>query len=142
MDLDRFKQVNDNAGHAAGDQVLIDLARLLQARVRGSDMVGRLGGDEFVVLLDRCELAAALAVAEQIRADVQNLRFEWDGVRYDVGVSVGVAALDASVTDLAAAFAKADAACYDAKRSGRNSVRSSDLVTSVAVREGRRLSAT
>lgn len=122
IDLDRFKQVNDSAGHAAGDCVLITVAQTVLGRVRSSDMVARIGGDEFAVLLQGCDFVAALAVAEQIRAAVEAVAIDWKGTLLRVGASVGVADLDETVTDLASAMALADAACYEAKKEGRNSV--------------------
>jgi diguanylate cyclase (GGDEF)-like protein/PAS domain S-box-containing protein len=120
IDLDRFKQVNDSAGHAAGDQMLCAVAQVLLARVRGSDMAARIGGDEFAVLLQGCEYQAALAVAEQIRMGVEAIDLEVDAVRLGVGASVGVAELDETVSDVAVACALADAACYKIKRDGRS----------------------
>jgi diguanylate cyclase (GGDEF)-like protein/PAS domain S-box-containing protein len=122
IDLDRFKQVNDSAGHAAGDRILIGVAQAVLARVRSSDMVARIGGDEFAVLLQGCDFVTALAVAEQIRAEVEAVALDWKGTLLQVGASVGVADLDETVTDLASAMALADAACYEAKKEGRNSV--------------------
>lgn len=121
IDLDRFKQVNDSAGHAAGDQMLCAVAQVLLARVRGSDMVARIGGDEFAVLLQGCEYQAALAVAEQIRLGVEAIDLAVDAVHLGVGASVGVAELDETVSDVAVACALADAACYKIKRDGRSS---------------------
>jgi diguanylate cyclase (GGDEF)-like protein/PAS domain S-box-containing protein len=122
IDLDRFKQVNDSAGHAAGDGILIAVAQTVLSRVRSSDMVARLGGDEFAVLLQGCDFVAALVMAEQIRAAVGAITIDWKGTLLGVGASVGVADLDETVTDLASAMALADAACYEAKKEGRNSV--------------------
>ncbi|MET0520122.1 MAG: diguanylate cyclase [Burkholderiaceae bacterium] len=123
IDLDGFKAVNDSAGHAAGDAILKDVAALLAGRVREGDLVARLGGDEFAVLLRACSTAAALTVAESIRGLVAGHSRNWQGISLRVGASIGVVAIDDSFGDIAAVLAAADAACYAAKRAGRNQVR-------------------
>jgi len=128
IDLDRFKAVNDGAGHAAGDRLLIDVARLLLGEVRATDTVARLGGDEFAVLLPACDRAAAAQIAEKMRKAIDAYRLQWDGRLYGVGASVGVVELDASLRDVPSALAAADAACYAAKRGGGNEVCTADLV--------------
>ncbi len=122
IDLDRFKIINDTAGHATGDEVLRQIARLLEAQVRESDTVARLGGDEFAVLLPGCSLARAQQVAEQIRAAVELWRLRKDGQEFSVGASIGVAAVTPELPDVSAVLQAADSACYDAKNAGRNCV--------------------
>jgi diguanylate cyclase (GGDEF)-like protein/PAS domain S-box-containing protein len=124
IDLDGFKPVNDSAGHAAGDQLLKDVASIVRARIRADDVVARLGGDEFGVLLRRCTLESALDVAEGIRARVEAHTMQWDGTTFQVRASIGVVHIDAACKDVATVIASADAACYAAKRAGRNAVRS------------------
>ena len=124
VDLDGFKAVNDAAGHAAGDQLLRDVAALLLARIRSIDLAARVGGDEFAILLHACALPTALNVAEQIRSRVDGHALVWQGANFRVGVSIGVVQIDDSFTDVASVVAAADAACYAAKRAGRNRVRS------------------
>jgi len=121
MDLDRFKHVNDNAGHAAGDHLLKEVARVIRRAVRDDDLCARLGGDEFCVLLLQCEMETASRIAERIREEVQKYRLLWGGRVYSVGTSIGVAASD-SVQDGQSLLRLADAACYAAKNEGRNSV--------------------
>ena len=123
IDLDRFKAVNDSAGHAAGDAVLAAVARVLEAQVRHADTVSRLGGDEFAVLLAACNRDDAAGVAEKMRAAVDALRVPWSGAALSVGASIGVVEIDATLTDVAAVLSAADAACYAAKHAGRNGVR-------------------
>ena len=123
VDLDHFKQINDRAGHAAGDQVLRDMATLLMAHVRGADLVARLGGDEFVVLLQHCERGAALRIAEDICSGARRVGVHHGQQRLTIGASIGVAEIDGSDADVAALLARADAACYAAKHAGRNAVR-------------------
>ncbi len=122
IDLDHFKQVNDSAGHAAGDDVLKAVAALLQASTRGTDTVARLGGDEFAVLLPQCDAAAALPIAEQVRAGARGIGVTHEGRRLTIGASIGVVEIEAHMRDVADALATADAACYAAKRAGRDAV--------------------
>ena len=83
-------------------------------------MLARIGGDEFALLLANCRLDDARYVAEKVRAAVDNYRIEHDGEVLDVGVSVGLAAIEADTTSASDALAEADAACYQAKAAGRN----------------------
>jgi diguanylate cyclase (GGDEF)-like protein len=123
LDLDKFKVVNDSCGHAAGDHVLRDVASLLRAHTRGSDEVVRYGGDEFVVLLDDCSDSFALRVAEEIVAAVASHPFEYEGRRFDIGVSAGVAVCHGDRRlDLHELLLEADRASYRAKRSGGDRV--------------------
>ncbi len=116
LDLDGFKAVNDQQGHAAGDQVLAMAARALTASLRDGDYVARLGGDEFAVLLPRTALEEAKAVADRLREGVEQV-----GSKDSVTASIGLAMLDG---DVRRAMSRADIALYDAKDAGRNTVRS------------------
>lgn len=122
LDLDQFKVVNDTCGHKAGDELLEQVAQLMQARVRESDVLARLGGDEFGVLLEHCPLDKACDIAEGIRAAVRDYRFAWDDKSFEIGVSVGVVPIVAGSGNLADVLAAADAACYIAKDHGRNRI--------------------
>ena len=124
IDLDHFKPINDNAGHAAGDAMLRAVGAEMTARVRASDLVVRLGGDEFALLLERCPLDVALRVAENVRAAIAALVLPWEQRQLRVGASLGVACLAPDMPDVAAWVAAADAACYAAKAAGRGVVRS------------------
>jgi diguanylate cyclase len=123
IDLDRFKAVNDSAGHAAGDAVLVAVARALEHQVRLGDTVARLGGDEFAVLLPGCPREGAVRVAEGMRAAIDAIALPWGSHTLGVGASIGVVLLEPGLPDVAAVMAAADAACYAVKRSGRNGVR-------------------
>ena len=118
-DVDHFKQVNDTHGHGAGDAVLRAVAYVLRRELRADDLADRLGGEEFVVLVLGAQAGSAAAIAERLRSAVE--RESLSGIR--VTMSFGVAATrrgDAfSWTD---AFARADAALYEAKAAGRNRV--------------------
>ncbi|MEP6972024.1 MAG: diguanylate cyclase, partial [Betaproteobacteria bacterium] len=122
IDLDRFKQVNDSAGHAGGDAVLRDVAKVIQEQVRKADTVARLGGDEFAVVLDNCPLDHGRLIAEKIRLAVVAYRLEWEGRSYNIGASIGLVLVDSTFTSTEAVLAAADNACYAAKHRGRNCV--------------------
>ena len=118
LDLDHFKQVNDAAGHAAGDRVLREVAALLLQQLRGNDVAARLGGDEFALLLSPGDVAGGLALAQRLCEAVARLGVEHHGRWLGVGASIGVAEPAPGAT--AAAWQEAaDAACYAAKRGGR-----------------------
>jgi diguanylate cyclase (GGDEF)-like protein/PAS domain S-box-containing protein len=122
LDLDQFKVVNDTGGHQVGDELLRDLAGYFKTKVRAGDSLARMGGDEFAVILRHCPLDNAQAIAEEVRGMVLDYRFNWNGKTFDVGVSVGVTAIDAEAGDAAAVMSNADSACYAAKEAGRNRV--------------------
>lgn len=122
IDLDEFKMVNDTCGHAGGDELIRQIAALMQTRLRQTDTVARLGGDEFAVLVMHCDAVSGLRLAEEIRKGISHYRFVWGERTFRLGVSIGVLALDHKVTQVAEALSAADAACYQAKQNGRNSV--------------------
>lgn len=122
IDLDRFKAVNDSGGHAAGDALLREIAARLSAQLRSGDTVARLGGDEFAVLLPTCPIPQATALAERLRRVVEEYRLEWDGASHSVGASIGLVSVNGTHATAADVLKAADAACYQAKRLGRNRV--------------------
>jgi two-component system, cell cycle response regulator len=122
FDLDHFKRINDTYGHVPGDQVLIQLAELVQSVLRTEDVFARYGGEEFVIILRGTALADAGVLAERIRAAVEQRPFMSGETRLPVTVSVGVAAADAAIDDPLALVEQADAALYAAKEAGRNRV--------------------
>ncbi|HEY9146204.1 MAG TPA: EAL domain-containing protein [Thiobacillus sp.] len=133
MDLDQFKVINDSCGHAAGDELLRQLALLLKGNLRERDTLARLGGDEFALLLENCSIQDALEVADTFRAEVQRFRFKWGDRIFSVGMSVGMVAINSDSGTAANLMSAADAACYVAKDRGRNQIhlyesRDSDLV--------------
>ena len=127
IDLDRFKEVNDSGGHAAGDALLGNTAALLRANVRPGDLVARLGGDEFGAVLIECTPEEAAEVAERLRSALQRAAFMWGRRRYGVTGSLGVVAVAPGVHALEAVLHAADEACYRAKARGRNRVELSEL---------------
>ena len=122
LDLDRFKIVNDTCGHAAGDELLRQVANMILVQVRAADTVARLGGDEFGLLLNNCPTQQALRIANTIRQKLEEFRFVWQDKIFTVGVSVGLVGIDAQTEDVASILNAADAACYAAKNAGRNRV--------------------
>jgi diguanylate cyclase (GGDEF)-like protein len=119
LDLDNFKAVNDNFGHAAGDQVLVTVARRLREELRGVDTAARVGGDEFVVLLDEVtNVDEARAIAERL-VKVLTVPFEVASRSELVTTSVGVAVAGDGLATVDSIMVAADAAMYEAKRSGR-----------------------
>ncbi len=122
LDLDQFKIVNDTCGHAAGDELLRQLANMFRRKMRRSDILARLGGDEFGVLLENCPLDSARRVAGELQQLVKGFRFAWDGKRFGVGISIGLVPFDESTKTAASVLIAADTACFAAKDSGRNRV--------------------
>lgn len=122
LDLDQFKVVNDSCGHVGGDRLLKELSDKLSHKLRPDDTLARLGGDEFGLLLVNCNLANGLAIAEKIRASVEDYRLLHDGKVFSVGTSIGVVELKPDCGSLTEALSMADAACYLAKDRGRNCV--------------------
>lgn len=117
-DVDHFKQVNDQHGHACGDDVLVRVAQTLQSQVREADIVARWGGEEFLVLLPHSTVQDAVQIAERIRAAVAQAQTP---ATVPVTMSFGVTAVHHS-QDLQAATARADRALYQSKHAGRNRV--------------------
>ena len=115
LDLDGFKAANDQGGHLAGDQILCEVAHVLRAHLRSSDLPARLGGDELVVLLPETDTGHAQLAAERIRAAVE-------ASCRGVTVSIGLAASEGTAADLDEMLERADKALYAAKRQGRNRV--------------------
>jgi diguanylate cyclase (GGDEF)-like protein/PAS domain S-box-containing protein len=122
IDADRFKSVNDTHGHAAGDEVLRNLASVLKSTVRATDLPARYGGEEFVVLLPETAAPEAILVAERIRAAVEasNVQIDDKIIRYTI--SIGVSEAGGATSDLKTLLAAADSALYRAKNEGRNRV--------------------
>jgi diguanylate cyclase (GGDEF)-like protein/PAS domain S-box-containing protein len=123
IDLDYFKQVNDTAGHAAGDELLKHIADLIRTACRNGDFAARVGGDEFVLLLLDCSLDQARLVCEKLVQAISRFVFTWEGQSFTVGASVGITAVTFREPSASQLTKQADAACYAAKRDGRGRVR-------------------
>ncbi|WP_130482112.1 bifunctional diguanylate cyclase/phosphodiesterase [Sphaerotilus mobilis] len=126
IDLDEFKLVNDSSGHAAGDELLRQIASLLQRAVRGRDTLARLGGDEFAVILEHCRIDQGLRLAQQLCEQMDEFRFVHGERRFRIGASIGLVGIDARWTDTASLLQSADGACRSAKAAGRNRVHVAD----------------
>ncbi|MFO7306895.1 MAG: EAL domain-containing protein [Gammaproteobacteria bacterium] len=122
IDLDRFKIINDNCGHSAGDALLGQVGALLKSKIRWRDTVARLGGDEFGVLLESCSLDEAIRSAEALREAIRNYKFVWEDRAFRLGASIGVVPITPENDDVAALLSAADSACAAAKEAGRNRV--------------------
>jgi diguanylate cyclase (GGDEF)-like protein/PAS domain S-box-containing protein len=122
LDLDQFKVVNDTCGHAAGDELIRQIAAIMRGQLRQGDTLARLGGDEFGILLEHCAGPDGEQQAEALRRAVAGFRFTYRQRTFAVGASIGLVALDAGTAGVAEALSAADAACYVAKENGRNRV--------------------
>ena len=122
LDLDQFKVVNDTFGHTAGDELLRQIAEVVQANIRSTDILARLGGDEFGILLERCSEERAMEVAEAIRGAVEAHRFTWKDAFTSARCSIGVVIVSSESEDIASIMSSADVACYSAKDMGRNQI--------------------
>lgn len=124
IDVDHFKQVNDEYGHAAGDAVLVEIARVIGGCIRKQDTLGRYGGEEFGVLLPSTDQAGAMVVAEKLRSTVEAMRCRAKSKSISVTISIGVTFCHATCAncspDLNEFLGDADRALYQAKHSGRN----------------------
>lgn len=128
LDIDKFKLVNDNHGHLAGDEVLRAVARLIQTQLRNNDVIARYGGEEFVALLPRTSIRQACEIAERIRSTVAAFEFRSiTGIQLKITISIGIALLPEKLTEDDETsshnlLSSADGALYRAKENGRNRV--------------------
>lgn len=127
IDADHFRRLNAQRGHACGDAVLRQIARLAQSQLRQADLIGRFGGEELVVLLPHTDPLGALDVADRIRERVAGLRMQWREHAVHVTVSIGVAPLEPVHGSVEALLQDADAALLAAKEAGRNCVRAAPI---------------
>jgi diguanylate cyclase len=122
IDVDHFKDVNDELGHARGDEVLVAVVGACKSQLRGEDILGRFGGEEFAALLPQCTADGARRVAERMRAEVETLAIAHpNGAHLTISVGLSVVRPEANGA-IDAALAAADVSLYEAKRSGRNRV--------------------
>lgn len=122
LDVDYFKQVNDNHGHPAGDRVLKFVAQAIVSALREEDILGRIGGEEFAVLLPSTDEPSAGATAERVRSAIENLRIQIGEKEIMVTISIGISGFAAGDLSIEPAMVRADRALYQAKEQGRNRV--------------------
>ena len=122
IDLDNFKDVNDNFGHPVGDRLLKELAEVFRGQIADVDLIARYGGDEFIVLLPENDTIAATEVADRICHSIMKIRIETAQGKARVTASIGVASLDKGMSTLSALIEQADRALYNAKKFGKNRV--------------------
>lgn len=135
IDLDHFKSINDNFGHAIGDRVLCEFARACNERLRPTDVLARLGGEEFAVLLPGADAAGGMKVAELLRRTVAETTIDDGSAGINVTCSAGVAEILRSDPSIDETLRRADTALYAAKRGGRNRVMQfADRLPSIAPR--------
>ena len=121
LDLDRFKPINDNCGHVAGDELLRSITHLFQSSLRRSDLLARVGGDEFCVLIKTGSIVQLKNIMQRIINEVSDFKFYWGEQEFTIGVSIGVVDLANNSGLSCVDFMKiADAGCYIVKRSGGN----------------------
>ncbi len=121
LDLDNFKIINDENGHAAGDELLRQITGILRDNIRSRDTLARIGGDEFVVLMEHCQLNVAVKIAEKIQKIIAEYEFNWRAQTFSIGISIGVTLLQNDQT-VELVLSTADAACYKAKENGRSCI--------------------
>lgn len=122
IDLDRFKEINDTAGHVAGDALLLELGQLMQEKIRHYDCLARLGGDEFGLLLPNCSQANAHLLVQLIIQAINNYPFCWQDKLYHIGGSAGITMINQQNCHDKDVMLQADIACYNAKHNGRGRV--------------------
>jgi diguanylate cyclase (GGDEF)-like protein len=122
FDIDHFKAINDTMGHLAGDLTLRELAGRLRGEICKDDLLARYGGEEFATVLTEADKTAGAELAEQLRRTVEDHTFTFEGRRYPVTISLGVASIQGDELPPQELIRRADERLYRAKREGRNRV--------------------
>jgi diguanylate cyclase (GGDEF)-like protein len=120
IDLDGFKAINDGLGHAAGDQLLVEVSELMRRATPATDVVARMGGDEFIILADETDAATARQTGQRLIDTLSSTTFLLNETAVTVGASVGIAMKSAAQSDFSTLLLEADRALYDAKLKGRS----------------------
>jgi diguanylate cyclase (GGDEF)-like protein len=129
LDIDFFKKFNDTYGHACGDYVLQNVAKIIKSSIRGEDLAARYGGEEFTVMLYNTQKEEALSIAERIRSNIESTDFFFQGQHMKVTISAGVSLFsveDNPVNSAKTLVNQADKALYISKKNGRNQVTFAD----------------
>ncbi len=127
LDLDKFKVINDSAGHLAGDHCLEQVALLLESMIGKDDILARFGGDEFGIILKEAHREVAEEKVKQIMAAVESFSFSWNEKKFRIGVCVGMVMIDGSVKTAMELLSLSDTACYIAKENGINNLHILDV---------------
>ncbi|MEO2175916.1 MAG: DUF1631 family protein [bacterium] len=123
LDLDQFKVINNAAGHEVGDQLLINISRILVNELQGNKcVIARLGGDEFGIVIEDCEKDPGISIIKQLSDAIKANRFRWDGNTFALTVSCGVVVVNQELETVSAILTSADSACYAAKDAGRDRI--------------------
>jgi diguanylate cyclase (GGDEF)-like protein len=120
IDLDGFKTINDTIGHAAGDQLLVEVGKLMRQAAPATGVVARIGGDEFIILADEMDPASARQTAQRFIETLACTSFLLDGIESTVGASIGISTASGSQANFSTLMLEADRALYDAKLKGRS----------------------
>lgn len=122
IDLDQFKIINDTSGHAAGDELLTQISKVMNSCIRTTDIFARIGGDEFAVILPKCNVKKALSIGNKLCKTVGEYRLNFEGQKFSVSASIGLVVMDHTWESMSDILKAADNACYAAKSDGRNRV--------------------
>lgn len=122
VDLDQFKVINESCGHHAGDELLRQISKLLETKVRAYDIVARMGGDEFAIMLKNCGDEGAMSIANSILDSIRAFRFVWDGKIFTLTSSIGIVLLADNIKHVQTALSYADFAVHAAKDAGKNRI--------------------
>ena len=122
LDLDNFKYVNDTLGHMAGDRLLQEITNLLKNRMRKSDLLARIGGDEFSLIFNDVDLDTAVQLANEYRKCIEEYQFIEKAKTFNIGCSIGLAIMTPDIEDKDELLSRADVACHEAKRKGKNCI--------------------
>jgi diguanylate cyclase (GGDEF)-like protein/PAS domain S-box-containing protein len=140
LDLDQFKIINDTYGHAAGDQLLLQISKELQKHIRAHDTLARLGGDEFGILFEYCSMSAGLRCANDLIKAIEAFRFPWGSHVFRIGSSIGIVEINELSVNYGAILSEADTACYLAKELGGNRIQAHEANSKqLAERKGQML---
>ena len=122
LDIDHFKQINDQVGHLSGDEVIKHIAQICRNSIRDGDYIGRIGGEEFGIILSRTVAIQAYDIAERIRSSIEKSSCNVDDHIIYPTVSIGISELNPQVTSVKELLVQADKAMYYSKQTGRNQV--------------------